>query len=107
MNSNAGLAFARYVGIDYSGAEIATASLKGLRIYLADRETPPKEGLPLPSPRKYWPRRGIAEWLVERLGEDLPTLVGIDHGLSFPLRYFEVHRLPPDWPAFLDDFQRH
>ncbi|MGC1862820.1 MAG: N-6 DNA methylase [Methylocystis sp.] len=26
---------------------------------------------------------------------------------SFPLRYFEVHHLEPDWPAFLDDFQRH
>jgi hypothetical protein len=37
----------------------------------------------------------------------VPTLVGIDHGFSFPLRYFEVHRLKPDWSAFLDDFQRH
>jgi hypothetical protein len=36
-----------------------------------------------------------------------PTLVGIDHGFSFPLRYFEVHQLLPDWPAFLDDFHRH
>ena len=34
-------------------------------------------------------------------------MVGIDHGFSFPFRYFEVHRLPPSWPAFLDDFQRH
>ena len=33
--------------------------------------------------------------------------IGIDHGFSFPLRYFEVHRLPPDWPRFLEDFQRH
>ncbi|MGL4440044.1 MAG: DUF262 domain-containing protein [Bosea sp. (in: a-proteobacteria)] len=59
------------------------------------------------SAKKYWTRRGIAEWLVERLAEDVPTLVGIDHGFSFPLRYFEVHRLLPDWPRFLDDFQRH
>ena len=27
-------AFARYVGIDYSGAETPNASLKGLRVYL-------------------------------------------------------------------------
>lgn len=33
--------------------------------------------------------------------------IGIDHSFSFPLRYFEVHLLEPDWPAFLDDFQRH
>jgi hypothetical protein len=68
---------------------------------------PPVEVPPPPSPRKYWTRRGIAVWLTERLAEDVPTLVGIDHGFSFPLRYFEVHRLKPDWSAFLDDFQRH
>jgi hypothetical protein len=62
---------------------------------------------PPPSPRKYWTRKGVAHWLVERLAEDESTLVGIDHGFSFPLRYFEVHGLEPDWPAFLDDLQRH
>lgn len=35
------------------------------------------------------------------------TLVGIDHGFSFPLQYFEQHGLPLDWLSFLDDFQRH
>ena len=100
-------AFARYIGIDYSGAETPNSSLKGLRVYQADRVSPPEEVSPPPSPRRYWTRRGIAEWLVARLAEDIPTLVGIDHGFSFPLRYFEVHHLAPDWPAFLDDFQRH
>lgn len=99
--------FDRYVGIDYSGAETPTASLKGLRVYLAEGGAVPTEVPPPPSLRKYWTRRGIAEWLVERLAEDVPTLVGIDHGFSFPLRYFEVHGLLPDWPTFLDDFQRH
>jgi hypothetical protein len=100
-------AFARTIGIDYSGAETPTASLKGLRVYQAEGDGMPVEALPPPSPRKYWTRKGIAEWLVERLGEDVPTLVGIDHGFSFPLRYFEAHGLLPDWQAFLDDFQRH
>jgi hypothetical protein len=99
--------FKRYIGIDYSGAQTATASLPGLRIYLAEGDVPPIEVGPPPSPRKYWTRRGIAEWLVERLADDVPTLVGIDHGFSFPLRYFENHGLKLDWPAFLDDFQRH
>ena len=44
---------------------------------------------------------------MDQLSEDSPTLVGIDHGFSFPLRYFEAHVLKPDWSAFLDDFQRH
>jgi hypothetical protein len=99
--------FTRYIGIDYSGAETPNASLKGLRVYLAEGDTPPVEIPPPPSPRKYWTRRGIAVWLTGRLPEDVPTLVGIDHGFSFPLRYFEVHRLKPDWSTFLDDFQRH
>ena len=33
----------RYVGIDYSGAETPTSSLKGLRVYTADREKQPVE----------------------------------------------------------------
>lgn len=100
-------AFARYVGIDYSGAETPNASLKGLRVYLAEGSAEAVEVQPPPSPRRYWTRRGIAEWLVERLAEEPPTIVGIDHGFSFPLRYFETHQIPPDWPTFLDDFQRH
>jgi len=92
--------FVRHIGIDYSGAQTPTASLKGLRVYLAEGAGPPEEVPPPPSPRKYWTRKGIAHWLVERLSEKTPTLVGIDHGFSFPLRYFEVHGLEPDWQPF-------
>ncbi|WPZ26326.1 hypothetical protein UM399_04835 [Sulfitobacter pontiacus] len=99
--------FSRTIGIDYSGAETANSSLKGLRVYIAIGNEAPAEVLPPPSPKKYWTRRGIAEWLVERLAEDIPTVVGIDHGFSFPLRYCEVYGLEPDWPGFLEDFQRH
>jgi len=100
-------AFSRYIGIDYSGAKMPTASLKGLRVYMTDGEAPPIEVQPPPSPRKYWTRQGVAHWLVERLSEDIPTLVGIDHGFSFPLSYFDAHGLVHDWPEFLEDFQRH
>ncbi len=103
MNS----AFHRYIGIDYSGAQTPASSLSGLRIYAADRTATPQEVLPPPSPRKHWTRRGMAEWLVERLSDDTPAIIGIDHGFSFPLQYFEQHRLPLDWLYFLDDFQRH
>jgi|SRR5664279_5828586 len=36
-------AFDRYIGIDYSGAETPKSSLKGLRVYMADRNGPPTE----------------------------------------------------------------
>ena len=77
-------AFFRYIGIDYYGAETPEASLKGLRVYCAVGEAAANEAPPPASPRKYWTRRGIALWLAARLAEDVPTIVGIDHGFSFP-----------------------
>lgn len=80
-------AFARYIGIDHSSAETPNSNRKGLRVYLVDRALPSEEVLAPPKPRKYWTRRGMAEGLVGRLTEDVPTLIGIDHGSSFPPRY--------------------
>lgn len=99
--------FERYVGIDYSGASSPTSSLPGLRVSLATPWTGPVEVPPPHSPRKYWTRRGVAQWLGGELAGDVATLVGIDHGFSFPLAYFEKYKLERDWPAFLDDFQHH
>jgi len=96
--------FDRTIGIDYSGAETADASLKGLRVYQTLGDAAPEQVLPPAGPKKYWTRRGIAAWLVETLDGKVPTIVGIDHGFSFPMRYFERHGLPPDWPEFLEDF---
>jgi len=45
--------FVRYIGIDYSGAETPTASLKGLRVYLAEGDGYPTEIQPSPNSRKY------------------------------------------------------
>jgi hypothetical protein len=64
LNVSPAPAFQRTIGIDYSGAETPTSSLKRLRVYLAERAASPEEVLPPPSPRKYWTRRGIAEWLL-------------------------------------------
>jgi hypothetical protein len=99
--------FVRTIGIDYSGAQTAETSLKGLRIYLTTGDTAPEEVLPPPGSKKYWTRRGLTEWLIETLDDGLQTIVGIDHGFSFPMQYFERHELLPDWPAFLEDFCAH
>jgi hypothetical protein len=101
------VAFSRYIGIDYSGAKTPAESLKGLRVYSATPSSAPVEVQPPPSPRRYWTRRGLAHWLEQRLAEDEPTIVGIDHAFSFPRAYFERYSLALDWPAFLEDFQRH
>jgi hypothetical protein len=42
------LGFQRYIGIDYSGAETPTASLKGLRVYSTEGDAlPASKGRPL------------------------------------------------------------
>jgi hypothetical protein len=71
-----GVKFIRYIGVDYSGAETADSSCKGLRVFMAAGSNEPTQVLPAPSPRRYWTRRGLAEWLRSELDRDIPTLVG-------------------------------
>ncbi|HWA95097.1 MAG TPA: hypothetical protein VG844_10900 [Terracidiphilus sp.] len=99
--------FTRYIGIDYSGAKTADDSCSGIRVFMAEGSSEPAQVQPPPSPRRYWTRRGLAEWLREELEKDIPTIVGIDHAFSFPLAYFEKYRLSSDWQGFLVDFQHH
>lgn len=98
--------FARYIGVDYSGAETPTSQLPGIQVYVAVGAAPPAEVRP-PQPARRWSRRALAEWLIGELSAGPRTLVGIDHAFSFPLRYFDKYRLSRDWSSFLDDFQRH
>lgn len=97
--------FERAVGIDYSGAGLPDKGLPGLRVYMYGSRTDPQEIAPVSG--KYWSRQGLARWLEERLCEPVPTIVGLDHGFSFPLAYFRQYDLPLDWNLFLNDFCRH
>ena len=99
--------FSRYIGIDYSGAETPDSSCKGLRVYMAEGSGEPTQILLPSGQKKYWTRRGLAEWLRNELDHDIPTLIGIDHAFSFPLAYFEKYRLSSNWQDFLVDFQHH
>ena len=99
--------FSRYIGIDYSGAETPTASLKGLRAYVASESEAPLEVPPPSSPRRYWTRKGLAEWLAATFRAEPPALVGIDHVFSFPCAYFQKHGLADGWQGFSDDFCAH
>lgn len=101
------LQFSRYIGIDYSGAETPDASLKGLRLFSADQVAIPIEVGPPAGLKKYWTRKAIAHWLVDQLASGVPTIVGIDHGFSFPLAYFQKYGVAHAWDEFLDDFCAH
>ena len=105
-----GRKFDRYIGIDYSGAQTSVTQLNGLAVCrvvgVAQPEIVPssEDGYDIST------RDGLARWLVQRLREpNVRTLVGIDHGFSFPMQYFVryPHLLPWGWVDFLDDFQRY
>lgn len=99
--------FTRYIAIDYSGAKTADDRLPGLRVYEAANDRGPAPVWPPGRRGGLWTRREIAEWLCLRCAEEPPALVGIDHGFSFPLAYFERHSIPMEWDVFLEDFHRH
>jgi hypothetical protein len=67
--------FGRYIGIDYSGAETADSSCKGIRVFMAEGSGEPAQVQPPPSPRRYWTRRGLAKWLCNELDGDIAFCV--------------------------------
>lgn len=96
--------FDRFIGIDYSGAASPTDRIRGLKVYAVRPDGEPYPVRPAP-PARNWSRHELAHWLLSELEQGDPLLIGIDHGFSFPLAYFERYALG-SWPEFLDDFCR-
>lgn len=97
--------FARYIGIDYSGAATPERGLPGIRVYESLRGAEPVERRPHRDPRRNWSRISLLDWLGKQLtASPGPVLCGLDHAFSFPLAWFEEHARPLNWEAFLDDF---
>ena len=102
--------FRRYIGIDYSGTDKPVRSIGGLAVCTVDADGNSDFPDPLKTDVENWNRKDVARWLVKRLQEqNTPTLVGIDHGFSFPIDYFRRyhHLLEGNWDYFLDDFQEY
>ena len=87
-----------------------------MAVYCADGDGRPQKVTPQalrnPPQRNVvrWNRREIADWLVEKLKESKPTVVGIDHAFSFPIDYFQKYNnqlLGHSWDTFLDDFRTY
>lgn len=107
-------AFSRIIGIDYSGADTPLKKLQSLAVYRVEDHDPPHRVLPRLEGGegknvRNWTRKKIAHWLVEQLKKkDKPTLVGIDHAFSFPMRYFEKYpHAQEGWDSFLNDFRKY
>ena len=81
--------FERYIGIDYSGAATPVARLRGLRVFVGDRRGGATEQRDPQFPDRNWSRARLASWLLTRLLEEQPTIVGLDHAFSYPLGIIE------------------
>lgn len=102
--------FDALIGIDYSGAGVASARCKGLQVYearpgLADT-TSPRILRPRKASAANWTRREIAHLLRDRVRSGERFLAGIDHNFSMPWTYFQRYGLS-EWPGFLEDFVRY
>ncbi|WP_219835034.1 hypothetical protein [Paenibacillus sp. R14(2021)] len=103
--------FQHYIGIDYSGKALPTQKHTAIQIFESTADEPPRQALG----RRSWSRAGVYRYLADRLeaqraGRIGAMIVGIDHGLSFPISYFR-DSLPGNpvlhsWMAFLDHFGR-
>ena len=111
--------FELFVGIDYSGAEVANARLMELQVFAAGPGSEPalvptpaiarahaEGGRALHSIPRYWTRSEIAWWIIKLVKDGESALVGIDHGFSMPDSYFKRYGLK-SWDAFLADFRRY
>lgn len=96
--------FNSYIGIDYSGAASPDDPLANLQVYLADHTSSAFQVRPQTG--RNWSRKTLAHWICEYIATHSRTLIGIDHGFSFPESYLQRYKLK-NWDEFLHDFSRH
>ena len=98
--------FQHYVGIDYSGAATPTDRLPGLRVFRATQSEGPVKMHPPNHEGWNWTRKEIAQWCVDQLQGNHPSIIGIDHAFSFPMTYMDRYNIN-NWYDFLSDFCQH
>ena len=95
--------FNTYIGIDYSGAKASVSRLRQLQIYESMSPLEPVTVQPFDKGATNWCRKEVARYMKESLLTKPRIIVGIDHGLSFPSGYFNLHKLK-NWDEFLNYF---
>ncbi|OAS13745.1 hypothetical protein [Paenibacillus oryzisoli] len=95
----------RYVGIDYSGADLPNKKLSGIQVYEAVGSNQPirKQS---DGKRIMWSREDVYHYVENITKENVKTIIGIDHGFSFPKEYFESPKNNlTTWGQFLTHFE--
>jgi len=104
--------FEKYIGIDYSGADKPRSKIKGLAVVQGSIHSPaslvyPSTGSSLTSSTSssdkdhLWSREEVYLWLRDQLlSSQERMIIGIDHGLSYPLSVLQQLELD-QWDDFL------
>jgi hypothetical protein len=98
--------FQHYIGIRYSGRKEPGQRIREIRVYSAHEDHEPYLEQNPDAGDGRWSRRELAEWLLGRLTEGVPYIVGFDHAFSFPQTYMDRNQLK-SWDEFLSDFEGH
>lgn len=95
--------FRRYIGIDYSGASSPTKPVRGLKVFCAEEEQKPEPQFSTHPQTPNWDRDRLASWLLERITDEVPCIVGIDHAFSYTREAMDELACN-SWDEFLDWF---
>lgn len=101
--------FKNHIGIDYSGAatpKTRSATIQTYQSQLSDLPHCVASPASTDNRKRNWNRIELFDWMVSQFEQPSPIIVGIDHGLSFPLAYFNRYQLD-SWDDFLKDFATH
>lgn len=97
--------FQQYIGVRYSGRKGPGDPIREIKVFLAVEDHEPFQELSGHASGR-WSRRELSEWLLGKLTEGNPVIVGLDHAFSFPQSYMDRHGLK-SWDDFLRDFEEN
>ena len=101
--------FNNHIGIDYSGAatpKTRSATIQAYQSQLSDNPSRVASPASTGNRKRNWNRIELFDWIVSQFEQANPIIIGIDHGLSFPISYFDRYQLS-SWNDFLEDFAVH
>lgn len=101
--------FENHIGIDYSGAAKPRTRSATIQAYQSCQSATPRcvaSPASTENRKRNWNRLELFDWMVNQFEQTRPIIIGIDHGLSFPISYFNRHQLD-SWDEFLEDFAIH
>ncbi len=101
--------FNNHIGIDYSGAATPKTRSATIQAYHSQSSDDPRlvaSPVSTDNRKRNWNRIELFDWMVRQFEQPNPIIIGIDHGLSFPISYFNRYQLS-SWNDFLEDFSVH